>query len=72
MVVAAWAFQQVGLKRPHLLLRSGPLVALRALGRDRRVLGRFANGRGGDLLALGAFGVVAVSLVGLAVAGLAR
>jgi Mn2+/Fe2+ NRAMP family transporter len=48
------------------------LVALRALGRDDRLLGEFANGRGGDLLALGAFAVVAVSLVGLAVAGLAR
>lgn len=48
------------------------LVALRALGRNERLLGAFANGRGGDLLALGAFGVVAVSLVGLAVAALAR
>ena len=48
------------------------LVALRALGRNKRVLGEFANGRGGDLLALGAFAVVAVSLVGLAVADFAR
>jgi len=48
------------------------LVAMRALGKDRHVLGEFANGRGGDLLALGAFGVVAVSLVGLALAGLVR
>ena len=48
------------------------LVAMRALGRNKRVLGAFANGRGGDLLALLAFGVVAVSIVGLAVAGSAR
>lgn len=48
------------------------LVAMRALGRNRHLLGEFANGRGGDLLALGAFGVVAVSLVGLALAGLVR
>ena len=48
------------------------LVALRALGRDERLLGEFANGGGGDLLALLAFAFVALSLVGLAVAGFAR
>ena len=44
------------------------LVAIRALGRDKRLLGEFANGRGGDVLALAAFAVVALSIVCLAAA----
>ncbi|HEV8100003.1 MAG TPA: Nramp family divalent metal transporter [Gaiellaceae bacterium] len=48
------------------------LVAMRALGRDKRLLGAFANGRGGDLLALFALAVVSLSIAGLAVAGFAR
>jgi Mn2+/Fe2+ NRAMP family transporter len=44
------------------------LVALRTLGRDRELLGALANGRGADLVALGALAVVALSIVGLAVA----
>ena len=48
------------------------LVAIRALGRNKRLLGEFANGKGGDLLALASLTVVAVSIVGLAVAALAR
>ena len=48
------------------------LVAMRALGRDKRLLGTFANGRGGDLLALFALAVVSLSIAGLAVAGFAR
>jgi NRAMP (natural resistance-associated macrophage protein)-like metal ion transporter len=46
------------------------LVALRALGRDERLLGELANGRGGDLLALGAFAIVALSILGLMVSAL--
>ena len=45
------------------------LVALRALGRDKRLLGAFANGRGGDLLGARVPSPSSVSLVGLAVAG---
>lgn len=48
------------------------LVAMRALGRNKRVLGALANGHGGDLLALFALGVVSLSIVGLAVAEFAR
>ena len=48
------------------------LVALRALGRDKRLLGDYANGRGGDILALFALALVALSIAGLAAAGLAR
>lgn len=48
------------------------LVALRALGRDKRLLGAYANGRGGDILALFALALVALSIAGLAAAGLAR
>jgi Mn2+/Fe2+ NRAMP family transporter len=44
------------------------LVALRALGRDKRLLGSYANGRVGDLLALVALAMVALSIVGLAAA----
>jgi NRAMP (natural resistance-associated macrophage protein)-like metal ion transporter len=46
------------------------LVAMRALGRDKRLLGDLANGRGGDLLALGAFAIVALSILGLLAAAL--
>lgn len=44
------------------------LVAMRSLGRDQQLMGSMANGRGGDLLALSALALVALSIVGLAVA----
>ena len=44
------------------------LVALRALGRDPKVLGELRNGRVADALTLAALAVVALSVVGLAVA----
>jgi Mn2+/Fe2+ NRAMP family transporter len=44
------------------------LLAMRNLGRDRRLLGSFANGRQGDLLALGALALVALSIASLALA----
>lgn len=44
------------------------LLAMRSLGRDRQLLGSMANGRGGDLLALGALALVALSIVGLGLA----
>jgi Mn2+/Fe2+ NRAMP family transporter len=46
------------------------LVALRQLGRDERVLAGLRNGRIGDMLALAALAVVALSVCGLAVAAL--
>jgi NRAMP (natural resistance-associated macrophage protein)-like metal ion transporter len=46
------------------------LVAMRALARNADVLGTLANGLVGDVLALAALAVVAVSIVGLAVAPL--
>lgn len=46
------------------------LVAMRSLGRNRGLLGTYANGRGGDLFALGALAVVALSILGLGVAAL--
>jgi hypothetical protein len=44
------------------------LVALRSLGRDEGVLGDLRNRRVGDALAIGAFAVVAISILALAVA----
>jgi NRAMP (natural resistance-associated macrophage protein)-like metal ion transporter len=44
------------------------LVALRSLGRDERVLGDLRNRTFGDALALGAFVVVALSILALAIA----
>ena len=44
------------------------LVALRALGRDPKVLGELRNGRAADALTLTALAVVVLSVVGLAVA----
>jgi Mn2+/Fe2+ NRAMP family transporter len=44
------------------------LVAMRSLGRDRQLLGSMANGRRGDLVAVGALLVVAISIIGLGVA----
>lgn len=44
------------------------LVALRALGRDPRVMGDRRNGPVGDALALGALALVALSVLGLAAA----
>ena len=44
------------------------LVAMRGLGRDRGLLGKLANGRGQDLLTLGALAIVALSIFGLALA----
>jgi len=46
------------------------LIAIRVLARDRRLLGEFANKQGGDLLALAAFALVALSIVGLGAAAL--
>ena len=46
------------------------LVALRGLGRSRRVMGDLRNGRIGDALALGAMTIVFLSVVGLAVSAL--
>jgi hypothetical protein len=43
-------------------------VALRSLRRDERVLGDLRNGRMGDALAIGAFAVVAISILALAIA----
>jgi NRAMP (natural resistance-associated macrophage protein)-like metal ion transporter len=44
------------------------LVALRSLGRDRNVLGTFANGVVGDVLVLIALAIVTASIAGLAIA----
>jgi Mn2+/Fe2+ NRAMP family transporter len=44
------------------------LVALRELGRQKRVMGDLRNGRGGDALALGAMAIVVLSVCGLAIA----
>ena len=44
------------------------LLAMRNLGRDRRLLGALANGRRADLLALGALALVALSIAALALA----
>jgi hypothetical protein len=41
---------------------------MRSLARDRELMGGYANGRRGDLVALVALVVVAASVVGLAVA----
>jgi Mn2+/Fe2+ NRAMP family transporter len=43
------------------------LVAMRALGRDRRVMGELSNGRLGDAFALCAMTIVFLSVIGLAV-----
>ena len=47
------------------------LFAMRRLGRDRELLGEFANGRRGDLVVLVALSIVAASILGLAAAALA-
>ncbi|HEY8777851.1 MAG TPA: divalent metal cation transporter, partial [Gaiellaceae bacterium] len=44
------------------------LIALRALGRDPAVMGKLRNGPVGDALAVAALAIVAVSVIGLAVA----
>jgi Mn2+/Fe2+ NRAMP family transporter len=44
------------------------LVAMRSLARNRALMGELANGRTGDLLALGALAIVALSIAGLAAA----
>jgi NRAMP (natural resistance-associated macrophage protein)-like metal ion transporter len=44
------------------------LVALRSLGRDSAVLGDLRNRRVGDGLAIGAFAIVALSIIALAIA----
>jgi hypothetical protein len=44
------------------------LVALRALGRDSRVMAELRNGWFGDALALGALAIVALSVLGPAAA----
>jgi Mn2+/Fe2+ NRAMP family transporter len=46
------------------------LVAMRALGKDRRLMGELGNGPFGDALALGAMTIVFVSVVGLAASAL--
>ena len=44
------------------------LLAMRSLARDRQLMGSLANGRRGDVLALSALAIVAISIVGLGVA----
>jgi Mn2+/Fe2+ NRAMP family transporter len=44
------------------------LIAMRSLARNRQLLGPLANGRAGDVLTLGALAIVALSIVGLAIA----
>ncbi len=44
------------------------LLAMRGLARNRQLMGTLANGRSGDLLALAALSIVALSIIGLAVA----
>ena len=44
------------------------LIALRALGRDPAVMGKLRNDPVGDALAVAALAIVAVSVIGLAVA----
>ena len=46
------------------------LVAMRALGKNRRLMGELGNGRLGDALALGAMTIVFLSVVGLAASAL--
>ena len=44
------------------------LVAMRALSRREDVLGRYRNGRAGNVLVAGALAIVVVAVAGLAVA----
>lgn len=53
-----------------LLLLLPLLVAMRALGKDKSLMGDLGNGRVGDALAVTALAIVAASVVGLGVAAL--